>query len=201
MLKIGKVVTSPVMTNTYILTFFDGTGIVIDPGGEKDAIDAVLQKENATCKAVLLTHAHFDHAGAVAAFQNAGAAVYMHAADVPLIREGNMSEMCGMTLKPFSPDHLFAEDTVTDICGQRVEVLHTPGHTAGSVCYIIGGALFSGDTLFYLSVGRTDFPTGNAAALTASIRKLFALKRDYPVYPGHDRATSLFYEKENNPYG
>lgn len=200
MMKITKVVTSPVSTNTYILTFFGGDAIVIDPGGEKEKIEEILRKENSICRAILLTHAHFDHTGAVAALAEGGAKIYLHADDVKLIREGNMAEMCGMTLTPFVPDVVLHGGEELDVAGQRVMVLHTPGHTAGSVCYIIGGALFSGDTLFYLSVGRTDFPSGDAKALAESLRKLFSLRCDYPVYPGHDRMTNLFFEKENNPY-
>lgn len=202
MLKINTVVTSPVMTNTYILTFFNGQAIVVDPGGEKQKIDAILKKEDAVCKAVLLTHAHFDHAGAAAALQRDGAAVYMHRADVPLIRDGNMAaELCGTTLEPFTPDVLFdGDEGEREICEQSVRVMHTPGHTPGGVCYIIGGALFSGDTLFYLSAGRTDFPGGDPLALSNSLKELCRLKCDYPVYPGHARMTSLRFEKENNPY-
>ena len=201
MIRIRTLATSPVMTNTYILTFFNRDAIVIDPGGNKAAIDAALAEENAVCRAVLLTHAHFDHIGAVAALQKDGATVYMHADDVHTLEHANMAELCGTEIALFRPDVLFTEDTQTEICGQSVRFLHTPGHTPGGVCYIVGGALFSGDTLFCCSVGRTDFPGGDAATLTRSIcDKLFTLKCDYPVYPGHDRTTTLFFEKENNPY-
>ncbi|MDE7395677.1 MAG: MBL fold metallo-hydrolase [Clostridiales bacterium] len=185
--------------NTYILSGEDGA-VIIDPGAEYERIVRTLNGKS--CTHVLLTHAHIDHIGAAAKLQQSGAKVYLHEADMPLLNgRGNLSDALGIPLEPFTPDVLLKGGETLDLpCGQ-VCVLHTAGHTAGSVCYVVGDALFSGDTLFYLAAGRTDFPSGSITALFDSIRnKLFALKGNYTVYSGHGEPTTLAFERENNPY-
>ena len=185
--------------NVYILEG-EGGAVVIDPGDEYERIVRALGKT--PCTHVLLTHAHIDHIGAVAKLQQQGAKVILHEADGPLLTgSGNLARSFGILLEPFTPNELLCGgETLSLPCGQ-VGVIHTPGHTAGSVCYALENALFTGDTLFCLSVGRTDFPSGDASALRHSIRrKLFALPGDYTVYPGHGEPTTLDFERENNPY-
>lgn len=183
--------------NTYILSD-DAHALVIDPGAGYETIKAMLGKP---CTHVLLTHAHFDHIGAVASFQRDGAKVYLHEDDIPLLRgSGNLAAMFGATLQAFEPDVVLHDGDVIEFGGEKISVMSTPGHTDGSVCYIWGDVIFSGDTLFCMSVGRTDFPTGSGIKLRHSLQKLFALKRDYKILPGHDAPTSLSFERKNNPY-
>lgn len=188
--------------NTYILT----------DGGEKcftvDCCDyslivGFLKEHGLRCEAVLLTHAHFDHCGEAALLQRDGAKIYLHKADVPLIKgDGNLGAAMGQPFIPFEPDVVFKDGDKFEICSHLIEVVHTPGHTPGGVCFIVDDEIiFSGDTLFKLCVGRTDFPGGDGKELRRSIRdRLFTLGKNYKVYPGHDMPTSLDFEKENNPY-
>lgn len=189
----------PLQVNAYILEG-EGGAVVIDPGDEYERIVRALGEK--PCTHVLLTHAHIDHIGAVAKLQRRGAQVVLHEADLPLVTgDGNLARAFGIALEPFTPNVLLrGGETLSLPCGQ-VLVLHTPGHTAGSVCYLAENALFTGDTLFYGSVGRTDFPSGDALALLHSIRNtLFALPGNYTVYAGHGPSTTLDFERENNPY-
>lgn len=184
-----------VYTNCYLLVD-GGDAAVIDPG--QDVTDTLLRlaADNGwTYRAVYLTHGHYDHVGGVAALRRAlpGLPVYLHRADA------------GQDTQLFPTAHLgpltFWEDgeklTLGSLC---VELLHTPGHTPGSVALLCGDCLFTGDTLFRGSMGRTDFPGGDDAAMAASLRRLAALPGDYRVYPGHDRPTTLEEERHHNPY-
>lgn len=187
--------------NTYFLTENGCDCIVVDPGDDEQSIQQFLSENGLKAQAVLLTHAHFDHSNGVKFLQEKGATVYMHRGDVRMLNSHeNLAVYCGRQFNAFSVD-VFVEDGKSyQICGIDFTVMHTPGHSEGSVCYILSDAIISGDTLFYLSVGRTDFPGGSVAKLRASLQKLFALKKDYEVYPGHGQSTSLYFEKENNPY-
>ncbi len=196
--------TSSVVTNTYILDLGQRFGAVVDPGGDGARIAAFLTAHDLSAEAVLLTHAHFDHAGAAACLQRMGAKVCLHAADVGLLQsDGNLAAVFGEPFETFQPDVTVSDGDTLTLGDTVFTVLHTPGHTAGSVCYVAEKerVIFSGDTLFYLSAGRTDFPTGSGRQMLHSLRDvLFRLDGDYTVYPGHDRATTLRFEKEHNPY-
>lgn len=198
-MTVDRLVVGPLAENTYILRGENGA-TVIDPGDEYEKIVRAL--DGTPCTHVLLTHAHVDHIGAVAALQRGGAKVFLHRSDEPLLNgRGSLASALGLSFEPFVPDVLLSGgETLSLPCGQA-RVLSTAGHTEGSVCYLIDDCLFSGDTLFYLSVGRTDFPSGSAAALVDSLRnKLFTLEKDYTVYAGHGQPTTLAFERENNPY-
>ena len=178
-------------TNTYILS--NGTeAAVIDPGYEPDTILDAL--EGLTLKAILLTHGHFDHVGAVRELvAETGCEVWIHAA------EGTMPPM--VTAGPLYYTRTYDEgDTICPITGVEITVLHTPGHTPGSVCLLCGRDLFSGDTLFEGSCGRVDLPGGNGHQMVASLRRLAALQADYQVHPGHGGSTALSAERRYNPY-
>ncbi len=178
-------------TNCYILTR-GSDALVIDPGYEADTILDALQ--GLELKAVLLTHGHFDHVGAVKDLAaETGCAVYIHAA------EGTMPPM--MTAGPLYYTHTYGEgDTISPIPGVNLTVLHTPGHTPGSVCLLCGQDLFSGDTLFAGSCGRVDLPGGDPAQMIQSLSRLASLQADYRVHPGHGESTTLAREKRYNPY-
>ena len=178
--------------NTYLLSNDAGEAIVIDPGYEADAILDAL--EGKRLKAILLTHGHFDHVGAVKALvAETGCDVYIHAA------ESSLPPM--MTAGPLYFTHTYAEgDTVCPISGAELKVLHTPGHTPGSVCLVWEDTIFSGDTLFEGSCGRVDFPGGDPQQMVASLARLAALPQDYRILPGHGGDTRLNREKQYNPY-
>ena len=178
-------------TNCHILS--NGSeAIVIDPGYEPDTILDAL--EGLTLKAILLTHGHFDHVGAVKELvAETGCEVYIHAA------ESTMPPM--MTAGPLYYTRTYAEgDTIAPIAGAELTVLHTPGHTPGSVCLLWGQELFAGDTLFAGSCGRVDLPGGDPAQMMQSLNRLASLQADYRVHPGHGPSTTLSQEKRYNPY-
>lgn len=199
-MKILTLTTTELATNTYIMV--NGKeAFVVDPGDNADAILAAAAQEGATITEVLLTHGHYDHIGAVAELQRKGALVIMHRDDVHLTSSfKNLAFYSGKTVDKFLPDVTVSGGETLNVAGLDVRVIHTPGHTEGGVCYIVGDAIFSGDTLFELSYGRTDFPTGDFAKLKNSIvNKLFTLKENYTVYPGHGNPSTLDFERDNNP--
>ena len=184
--------------NTYILEF-DNCYAVIDPGANYSKIASYIKDK--PCTHVLLTHAHFDHIGAVAEFARRGAKVYLHNGDLEILHsDGNLASLAGVIIDEFNVDVVLDDGNVIDIDGTPIEVISTPGHTEGSVCYKIGNILFSGDTLFNLAVGRTDFPSSDPKKMRSSLNRIFMLQGVDLVYPGHGNSTTLEFEKENNPY-
>ena len=185
----------------------DGTNdvVVIDPGEAKPALDA-LQKDGLNCVAVLLTHGHFDHIGGVRALKDAyNAPIYIHEADANMLKSNRMSlaVLTGSLVKPVEPDVLLHGGETLALAGLTLDVIHTPGHTKGGVCYALKSdrKLFVGDTLFLEGSGRTDFPGGSEKELYHSIAdKLFSLEGDFDVYCGHEEETTLEHERKNNPF-
>ena len=184
-------------TNCYVVTD-EGTleCAVIDPGAEANTILGYIEDNRLKCRAVMLTHAHFDHIGALdAVLEETGAPLYL-----------NKKEETGEALpgtRPFrAPEGAvyYAEGDTVRIGALEFRVLETPGHTPGGVTLLCGDALFTGDTLFRGSCGRTDFPGGDMMAELLSLKRLGRLEGDYEVYPGHDLATRLSTEREHNPY-
>ncbi len=201
MIKVKTYRTGPISVNTYIVYDDESKqGFVVDPGGSFKRLAADSEALGLNLCAVLLTHGHFDHIGAAKAFQDAGVRVYIHEADESMLHTGgNLGSMMGLTLQPFRADELLRGGETLNICGMEIKVIHTPGHTEGGVCYILEDKLFSGDTLFRLTVGRTDFPGGSSSELRASVQRLFALPGDMQVYPGHEEPTTLDFERKHNP--
>ena len=190
-MNIQKLPLGLYQTNTYLLAN-DTEAVVIDPGYEADTIlDALAGK---TLKAILLTHGHFDHVGAVKELvAETGCEVWIHAA------EATMPPM--VTAGPLYFTHTYDEgDTVSPIAGLELTVLHTPGHTPGSVCLLMGKEMFSGDTLFACSFGRTDLPGGDPRKMMESLRRLASLQGNFFIHPGHGGSTTLDAEKRFNPY-
>ena len=190
-MNIQKLTLGLYQTNTYLLAN-DTEAVVIDPGYEADTIlDALAGK---ALKAILLTHGHFDHVGAVKELvAGTGCDVYIHAA------EATMPPM--VTAGPLYFTHTYDEgDTVSPIAGLELTVLHTPGHTPGSVCLLMGREMFSGDTLFACSFGRTDLPGGDPRKMMESLRRLASLQGNFFIHPGHGGSTTLDAEKRFNPY-
>lgn len=191
--------------NCYIISGDDKEAVVIDPGNSAEKILDYIKKEELDVKAVLQTHAHFDHICSAAAVKAAtGAAVYIAEPESVVASDTgrNLSAMFGSP-EAYEYDEVLSDGDTFEFGGTVCRLILTPGHTVGSCCYYFEqeGALFSGDTLFHGSVGRTDFPTGDDESLRKSIiAKLFILPEGVRVFSGHGPSTTIGYEKENNMY-
>lgn len=193
-------------TNCYIVYQEDlKRGVIVDPGENGPYILNTCRELGVTPEAVALTHGHFDHIMAVEEVKEAfpGILVYAAEKEAGLLADPglNLSQVFG---KGFSvkADRLMREGDIMNLAGMKWTVMETPGHTAGSVCFLPEGegVVISGDTLFAESLGRTDFPTGSAAEIIKSITgKLFVLPEDTMVYPGHGDPTTIGHEKKYNP--
>ncbi len=189
--------------NGYIVKADDGTAAVVDPGDEAERLLRYLKGEELRVTAVWLTHGHFDHIGAAAALRTVfSCPIVALAAEASLLADPqkNLSSAFSPALLSLTADTLLADGDTFSFGGETVEVLHTPGHTSGSCCYKFGDRLFTGDTLFDGSVGRTDFPTGDPTALSLSLARLAAIPDDLCVLPGHGAATTLAVQRAVNPY-
>lgn len=196
-MKIERLVLGEMDTNVYLL-IFEKEVFVIDPASDPEQI--LKAAKGLPITYVLLTHGHFDHCNAVAYLQKQGAKVFMSKLDYEMILNGfDLARFCGTHFNSFVPDVFIGEDKL-NLNGHEIQVLSTPGHSAGSLTYIIEDMIFCGDTLFYLNVGRSDLPTGDKKQLTQSIKRLYELNDDAYVYPGHGKSTKLSFEKGNNPY-
>ena len=183
-------------TNCYILADEKTkAAAIIDPGDTVPEIKELVKKDNLDVRAIFLTHGHYDHVGGVAALRKKykDIPVYLHPEDA-----GKDTEL--MPTRALDPVTLWRDGDVVMVGELQVEVLHTPGHSAGSVTLRCQDVLFTGDTLFTQSVGRTDFPGGSQEAFLASLKRLGELEGDYQVLPGHDTFTSLDQERQGNPY-
>jgi glyoxylase-like metal-dependent hydrolase (beta-lactamase superfamily II) len=197
----------PVAENCFIARV-DGSdrAVIVDPGEEEDRILAAVDELRVTVEAILITHCHFDHIGAVAPVAEAtGAAVYCPEIEVPVLAD----IMSFVPWPGFGPYESYdADETVAggervSLAGLDIDVLFTPGHSPGHVTYAVPdhGAVFSGDVLFKGSIGRTDLPGGDAPTLLDSIRRLVdGYPPDTTVYPGHMGVTTLGAERATNPF-
>ena len=183
-----------------------GEAICIDPGDEPDEVLALAREMGVRIKAIVNSHAHFDHVLGVAGVQGAtGARFLLHDADLELLRHGWEGTAARMGIEvaqgPPDPDGFVRDGDLVEVEGLRLQVIETPGHTPGSVSYYAEGMLFSGDTLFRGSIGRTDFPGGDFEQEMRSIcDRLLALPDETIVLPGHMAQTTIREERAENPF-
>ncbi len=195
-MKVYKIYPLGFASNSYFLTEDGVNAVCVDPA--RPRVFAEAEKRGLRVGAVLLTHGHFDHIGGCSAFQKAGAKIGCLAGEERLAVLDNLSETFGNGLKiqPFSIDFTVKNGEIIELYGMKIEVIATPGHTAGSATYRVGNYLFTGDMLFCGGVGRTDLPTGSGEALQNSLRKLFSLDGNYTVFAGHGEDTTLADERK-----
>ena len=204
--EVLRYVVGPVCTNCYLLVNKESKElIIVDPGDEAEMLKQQIARTDASPVAILLTHGHFDHASAAAALKaEYGVSIYAHEAEQETLENPSIN-LCGMVgaHQVYHADCYVRDKDVLELAGYSIEVMHTPGHTVGGVCYYIADEkiLLSGDTLFQESVGRTDFPKGSASMLIRSIKeKLMPLPDDVEVFTGHNETTLIGYERIHNPY-
>ncbi|HZG57657.1 MBL fold metallo-hydrolase [Paenibacillus sp.] len=205
-IRIETLALGPLSTNCYLLVDEEaGRGVVIDPGQRPEAL--LRRIEPLEIEAIVLTHAHFDHIGGVDAVRKAkGCPVYLHDAEADWLGDPKLNGSLnwpdtGPPVSTEPAEYALDEGMKLQLLGETFRVLHTPGHSPGSVSLLWGGHLFGGDVLFKTGVGRTDLRGGSSKELYNSIHdKLFRLPDETVVYPGHGPRTTIGYEKAHNPY-
>lgn len=203
-MKIHTIPVGVASANCY-LVWDENQLIVIDPGGEPEKLLDEMEKTQAKPAAILLTHGHFDHVGAVTALKNThDLPVYLFAEDFLYVSQPEKA-YSGAFLRLakeiiFLPEVLMQKEETLRFGGLHFQVLHTPGHTPGSVCYLCEDALFTGDTLFRGTCGRFDLFGADKEKLQESFERLRNIPEDLNVFPGHGQETSLSFEKKTNPF-
>lgn len=202
---VKPIVVGPLQVNCYLLICEEtGSAAVIDPGDDAEAILQVVRDAGCRVELIINTHGHFDHIGANAAIKEAtGADLLIHADDVQLLRQARMHASVyglGVVESPM-PDRLLVEGESLQVGNLRIEILHVPGHSPGSVCLKVEDRLIVGDVLFAESIGRTDLAGGNHQQLIQGIRnKLLVMPDTTIVHPGHGPDTTIGHEKAANPF-
>lgn len=198
-MKVEKYVMGVFSTNTYILEE-NNKVIVIDPAGKTEKVDSLLAERELV--AILLTHGHFDHIKAVdGLYKKYHCPIYINEDDEKIARDPKQGEIFGINNSAHISSPLtFLKQGNLKIEHFNIEVIFTPGHTSGSVCYLIDNSLFTGDTLFHLACGRTDLYSGSDKQMKSSLRLLKELDDELLVYPGHEDSSVLKIEKQYNPY-
>ena len=204
-MKIKTLLLGNMQTNGYVVSDENHHCLIIDPGANGKKVVHYLTENELVPEAVLLTHGHFDHImGIDSILENWNIPVYVEEEDLPIMTDPELNLSSSYTNGySFDGAKPLKDGQKLELAGETIEVIHTPGHTMGGCCYYlpVEHAVFSGDTLFQRSVGRTDFPNSSQDAIVRSVReRLFALPDDTIVYPGHMGETKIEYEKLHNPY-
>ena len=194
MVKIDTLCLGSYATNCYIVRDAASKGcVIIDPGYDPERVLSYVAAQGLSVEAILLTHGHFDHVGGVRQIAaDTDCPVYL------CEKELSLPQM--MTDGALHHTHTYGDGDSISLAGLTFQVLHTPGHTPGSVCLVTEDAMFSGDTLFAGSCGRVDFPGSSINDMRQSLARLSGLETNYRVYPGHSESTTLAWEKQINPY-
>ena len=196
-----RLVLEPFETNSYLIKTED-VAMVVDPAVCTDEMIEFLNLSEGE-KLILLTHSHFDHIGGAKELRDkTGSQIAVHQLDANGTDDMtlNLSSYFGFPIRSFKADIFLNDGDILSFNNTEIKVIHTPGHTIGSVCYIIENLLISGDTLFEMTIGRTDFPGGNVEEIRRSLNKLSKLDEGLKVCSGHGEITSLGREKRNNPF-
>jgi len=195
--EITTIVTGePWCENCYLVCHVPSSEqVLIDPGDAEDCIVETVLNQDKSLKKILITHGHHDHVGAVAVVhERFKVPCHLHKADARLMRQARMYAVVfdGREIEPITSFCLYEDEGMLELGNQPIQVIYTPGHTAGSVCYYFGGLVFTGDTLLYRHVGRTDTPGSNADQLISSVSRLMEqLPGETVVFPGHGRMWTI----------
>ena len=199
-MKIVTIAVGQLMTNCYLLCDEQAkVCAVIDPGDEAGRIAEAVERSGCQLRYVLLTHGHYDHfTGLAGLLEKYDVPVYIHPADA----EEGRNNPWSLKFPRLDEAHQrwYGEGDTLTLGSLIIHVLSTPGHSKGSVCLLVENVILAGDTLFYGSCGRTDFPGGDYKEMLLSLARLARLEGNYKVYPGHDRPTDLDWERRMNPY-
>ncbi|EGL38478.1 metallo-beta-lactamase domain protein [Parvimonas sp. oral taxon 110 str. F0139] len=203
-MNIKRIVVGVYAVNCYIVYNDNKDGFIVDPGGDSDDIIKFVDEEKINLEFILLTHGHADHIGAAKIIKEKyNLPIYASIKEKELLKDSiiNLSK----SIPPFKGIELIADkwlydEEIIDFHGEKLSIMETPGHTVGSICILMDGVLLSGDTLFRMSIGRSDLATGSFDEIINSVKKLYNLKKDYRVLPGHGAESTLQFEKENNPF-
>jgi len=194
----------PMEANCYILECEETrTAMVIDPGSDAARILSVIGEHNLQLKLIVNTHAHVDHIAANSDLrEKTSALLCIHSADADMLLDPqkNLSFFIGTPVSSPAPDRLLDDGDILEIGTLRLKVMHTPGHSPGSICLLGDECIFTGDLLFAGGIGRYDFPGSSYAILIDSLRKVTALDDDLIVYPGHGPTTTIGNERRTNPF-
>ena len=206
MLRVECIPVGRLLSNSYLL--YDaggGEGIIIDAGDDAERIIRIVEMNGVKVKGIYLTHGHFDHVLAVRELrERLGCGFYIHENDAMILSRVPLDAKYFLDLDidpPPEPDGWIFDGQILHVGGHEIKVIHTPGHTPGSVCYLAREAIFTGDTLFAGSIGRTDLPGGSLQDLLNSIStKILSLPDHYAVYPGHGPSSTIGAERKLNPF-
>ncbi len=204
-MRVYRYMTGPLQVNTYLAYDDTKKGFIVDPGGYSMALAETVKKEEIEIEYIILTHGHADHIGGVAEFQKEypQAKVVAYVAERDMLQDPAMNSSYEINRRAITVEaDIYVNDRDTLTVGEvELTFVHTPGHTLGGMCILTPGYVFSGDTIFRASIGRTDFYGGSFEQLAKSIReRLYILPDQTLVLPGHMGETTIGFEKENNPF-